>query len=312
MNIRIHAAFLAATVLFACPLAQSQGTGQVIVTILPKNGSELPPNVTQQDVQQVKANGKQAVVTSFVPLRGAQGNVELVILIDSSARTSLGRQMQDIERFVRSLPPNIKATIGYMDNGHAAFSTPLSTDREGTLKSLHLPVGGPGSNGSPYFCLSDLAHRWPSNDRAARREVVMITNGVDEYQRRLDPDDPYVQAAITDSIRAGMVVFSIYWTDAGRADLTQAANNAGQSLLVEMTEATGGKSFWQGMGNPVSFDPYFDELTRRLHNQYELGFTAPVGNKPELETFKLKLSVPGAEVDAPKQVFVVPQSAAAK
>ena len=32
-------------------------------------------------------------------------------------------------------------------------------------------------------------------------------------------------------------------------------------------QATGGKSFWQGMGNPVSFQPYFEELTRRLRNQ---------------------------------------------
>jgi hypothetical protein len=94
--------------------------------------------------------------------------------------------------------------------------------------------------------------------------------------------------------------------DQGRANQTSYANNTGQNLMQEVTQATGGKSFWQGMGNPVSFDPYFEELTRRFRNQYELGFTTNLGSKPEVETFKLKLSAPGTEVNAPQQVLVVP------
>jgi hypothetical protein len=60
------------------------------------------------------------------------------------------------------------------------------------------------------------------------------------------------------------------------------------------------------MGNPVSFQPYFDELTRRLRNQYELGFVSPLKGKAEVETMKLKLSAPGNDVNAPQQVLVVP------
>jgi hypothetical protein len=73
-----------------------------------------------------------------------------------------------------------------------------------------------------------------------------------------------------------------------------------------VAQATGGKSFWQGFGNPVSLQPYFEELTRRFRNQYELGFVSPLNGKPEVETFKLKLSAPGEEVTAPQQVLVVP------
>jgi hypothetical protein len=230
--------------------------------------------------------------------------VELVVLIDGSARTSLGRQMEDIEKFVKSLPPNIRATIGYMENGNAELSGPLTADHEAVLRGLHLPVGSRGSNASPYFCLSDLAKRWPSQDRTARREVVMVTDGVDEYNRRYDPEDPYVQAAINDSVRAHMVVYAIYWRDQGRADQTQYADNTGQNLILNVTQATGGKSFWEGTGNPVSFQPYLEELTRRFKNQYEISFVAPIGNKPEIEGFKLKFKAPGSEVDAPQEVFV--------
>jgi hypothetical protein len=281
------------------------GQGQAVVTVLPKHEGELPASVTNQDLA-VKVNGKNAKVTKWMQYQSPGNNLELVLLIDDSARSSLGRQMGDIEQFIKSLPPNVTAAIAYMEDGRAVFAAPLSADHGQVLSALHLPGGVAGSSASPYFCLSDLAKNWPSKDPEARREVVMVTDGEDNYDRRFDPEDPYVQAAITDSVRARLVVYSIYWLNQGRADSTVSANFAGQGLLTTVTQATGGKNFWGGMGNPVSFEPYFDELTRRFRNQYELGFTSGLGSKPEVETLKLKLSAPGTEVDTPQQVLVVP------
>ena len=48
----------------------------------------------------------------------------------------------------------------------------------------------------------------------------MVTDGVDDYESRYNPDDPYVEAAINDATRARLVVYSIYWMDQGRADQT--------------------------------------------------------------------------------------------
>jgi hypothetical protein len=314
MNYKILCLCMAAAGLLfvARAFPQNQGQGQAIVTVLPKNDGEIAPNISQQDLQSVKVNGRQVKITAWEPLRSPQNQVELVLLIDNSARSSLGRQMQEIEQFVRSLPPNVKVGIAYMENGHAAFDGPLSADHELVLQSLHLPTGGSGTNASPYFCLSDLAKNWPTQDRNSRHEVVMVTDGVDSYQRLFDAEDPYVQAAINDSVRAGLAVYSIYWMDKGRFDSTNNANNAGQNWLTEVAEATGGKSFWQGMGNPVSFQPYFEELMHRLRNQYELGFSAPIGSRPEVQTLKLKLRAPGADVYAPQQVVVVPAGSAQK
>jgi hypothetical protein len=192
-----------------------------------------------------------------------------------------------------------------MQNGNSVLAGPLSSDRDAVIRGIHLPGGSVASNGSPYFCLSDLAKRWPSNDTSARREVVMITDGVDEYNRRFDPEDPYVQAAVADSARARLTVYAIYWRGQGRFDNTNYANNSGQNLMVIVTDATGGKSFWQGTGNPVSFNPYFEELTRRFRNQYELSFNVEFKGKPEVSEMKLKLKVPNSEVSSPQQVFVM-------
>ena len=287
----------------ALPQGEKQGQGTAVVTILPKHDGDAAPSVSPQSLN-LKVNGKEAQVTNWVPLQGANSSLELVVLLDSGSRSSLSNQMDEIAKFIKSLPPNAKATIGYMENGRAALTGPLSADHEAVLHGLHITSGIAGANGSPYFSLSDLANHWPSGDTAARREVVMVTDGVDEYNRRFDPDDPYVQAAEKDAVKAGLVVYTIYWAGHGRADSTAYANNTGQNLMLLVAEATGGKSFWEGMGNPVSFAPYLDELSRRLKNQYELSFTTPFNGKPQVEPLKLKFSAPGAEVTAPQQVFV--------
>jgi hypothetical protein len=304
------AIYAAALVLLGSTLGFSQdeshtGQGQAVVTVLPKHEGAMPPSVTGQDLS-VKVNGKQARVTAWKPLDSPANSLEVVVLIDSAARTNLGSQFDDITHFIRSLPPNTKAAIAYMQNGRALFAGPLTADPAKAVRELRLPMGSAGASASPYFCLSDLAKNWPSKDRGARREVLMLTDGVDYYEMGYDPEDPYVQAAINDSVRAGVVVYSIYWQNRGRFSSTRYETYAGQNYLNLVAQATGGKSFWMGMGNPVSFQPYLDELTRRFRNQYELGFAVGLTGKPQIQTLKLKLSAPGTEVNAPEQVLVFP------
>jgi hypothetical protein len=80
----------------------------------------------------------------------------------------------------------------------------------------------------------------------------------------------------------------------------------GQSLLQELTQATGGNSYWEGTGNPVTFQAFFEDLRKRFDNQYALEFTAPLDRKPQVETLKLKVEGLGLQVTAPQQVFVHP------
>ncbi|MGA3031651.1 MAG: hypothetical protein ABSD70_00105 [Terracidiphilus sp.] len=293
--------FVTVPAAFAADNNTQQGQGSAVVTVV--NGQELPGGIPQQALQ-LKVDGKESTITGWTALRGPQSKVELVVLIDDGARTSLGTQLSEIAKFIGGLPPNAEVAVAYMMNGRAAFSGPLTGDRATVERQLHLPLAGmPGINASPYFCLSDLAKHWPSQNTSARREVVMVTDGVDNYDRRFDPQDPYVQAAIDDAVRARLVVYSIYWTNSGRFDSRMYGANAGQNLLAEVTEATGGNSYWMGFGNPVSFQPYFADIDRRLDNQYELDFMTPVGSKPQIENLRLKLNAP-AKVDAPQQVYV--------
>jgi hypothetical protein len=306
-------AVLVAGVLVSAPLAfsqtEGQGQGQAVVTILPKKTDAAVPNVSQQSLR-VEVNGKLSQISNWQPLRGPQATVELVLLVDDGARVSLGREFDDIRQFIQSLPPNVKISFAHMQNGRAALAGPFTADHAKAAQQLHLPLGAPGYSASPYFCLSDLAKSWPSADRSARREVIMITDGVDYYHLQYDPEDPYVQAAIQDSVRAHLVVYSIYWRNTGPADRSWYENNAGQNLLLEVTNSTGGNSYWEGFGNPVSMQPFFDDFDRRLNNQYELDFTAPLRGKGEVASLKVKVSANDVKTTGPQKTWLAPSGLA--
>jgi len=275
--------------------AQNSGQGRAIVTVFAKH-SEVAPNISQQDVG-ARVNGKEATVTGWAQFKGADDGLELVLLIDGGAR-NLGRQFDEIKQFVQALGPRTKIAVGYMENGRSAMAGPLSADHKQVLNELHLPAG---AFSNPYFSLSDLAQNWPSRDPRVRREVVILTDGIDPNNQRFDADDPYVQSAIRDSVRAGLVVYTIYWRSRPENSM---ASNGGESLMGELAAATGGKNYWSGTENPVSFQPFFDDVLKRLANQYALGFTARLDRKPMVETMKVKIEALGLEVTAPQQVFV--------
>lgn len=305
---KLHSLFAAAGVIaaFALPAAFAQSTegatAKTIITAVPKNG-ELTPAIQASDFK-VKVNGKSVVTDSVTPLRGNHAGIELVVLIDSGARSSLGRQMGEIRSFVQSLPPSAEVAVAYMVNGRADFQQPFTTDKNQALQSLHMPGGSAGSSASPYFCISDLARNWPSHNTENRREVIAITDGIDPYEVHFDPSDPYLRSAIDDSIRAGVIVDAIYWHDAGLASHVGFLASGGQSLLTLLTENTGGRLYYSGLANPVSFSPFFSEIGRKLDNQYELGFTIPAKTKSQVESLSVKLQVPGMKLAAPELILV--------
>jgi len=47
-------------------------------------------------------------ITNFTPLRGTNDRLELVVMMDSGAETSLATQLGEISDFVKSLPPDAK------------------------------------------------------------------------------------------------------------------------------------------------------------------------------------------------------------
>jgi hypothetical protein len=279
------------------------GGASTIVTVEPKGGGEQAAPVP---ASAVKVNNKNAEVAGWTAYsaNATQPNLQLVLLIDDGARSSLGLHLKEMQAFLAQQPQTTEVAVAYMRNGTAQLTGPFTTNHDQAAQTLRLPISAPGTNGSPYFSLSDLFKRWPAHRPEERREVVMITDGIDRYTGlRYDPSNPYITATIRDAIRNGVVVYSIYFHNAGFADRTGAGINSGQNYLTQLCAAVGGDFFYQGFGNPVDFTPYLNQINRKLGNQYELRVQPPAGAK-NIVNLKVQVSAANTRTQAPQQIFL--------
>lgn len=286
----------------AAESARSQPVAQIIVTAHAQQQKATPPTLDRSDV--IVFQGKQrAVVTDLKPLKGDQSKTQLFIYIDDSLRSSaLGTQIPALKQFVQQLPSSTEVAIGYMRNGAYALTQDFTTDHARAAATIRLPVSSPGLNGSPYFALSYLAKHWPSKEETDRRVVLMLTDGVDRYYTTFSTDNPYLQAAEKDAQKAGLLVYSIYMRDAGAYGSSSLGVTLGQSLLNQVSEATGGYSYSEGLNTPVSLTPYLDQFSRALQNQYKLTFMAK--DDSGAQSFKLQTELPGVKLTGPRTAYI--------
>lgn len=286
--------------------AQDAANGpSTIVTVEPKGSGELAEPVPESAVK-AKVNGKDAKVEDWQAFttNGTQPNLQLVLLIDDGARSSLGLHLQELQRFITQQPPTTEVAVAYMRNGTAQLTGAFTTNHEQAAQTLRLPISAPGTNGSPYFSLSDLLKKWPAHNPDERREVVMITDGVDRYNGlRYDPSNPYLEATMRDALRNRVVVYAIYFHNAGFADRTDEGINSGQNYLTQMCTTLGGDFFFQGFSNPVDFTPYLNQINRKLGNQYELRVTPAAGAK-NIVNLKVQVSAPNTKTQAAQRIYL--------
>ncbi len=303
MPLRFSVLLLAAAALYSQDKPAIPGTpARAIVTAEARKSGE-PPALSQQDIQVLEGKTRDAV-TGWIPMQGAHASLELLILIDDGAGQSVGTELNDLRDFINSQPETTAIAVGYMRNGTVEYTSHLTKDHAQAAKTMRLPVGEAGISGSAYFSLSEVAKKWPGVN-AERREVLMITDGIDRYGFGTGLDDPYVLASIADAQRAGIIVFSIYSSGSGHMGHSFWRNSWGQNFLSRVSDETGGESFYIGFGNPVSFKPFLDDLSSRLNGrQYQLAFAAQPQNKAALRPIKVHTEVPNADLAYPDRVWV--------
>jgi len=275
----------------------------ILVTVEPKHGSNVP-DIKRDDVMVYQGKDRDQV-TDWTPAQGDRGALELFILIDDEANTSLGSQLQDIRQFINAQPPSARIGVAYMQNGIARVAQELSSNHAQAADALRLPLGESGANASPYFSLSDLVKKWPANTE--RREVLMVSDGIDRYYGDGDLEDPYLLAAIDDAGKAGIEVSAIYTPGVGHYGHSYWQNYWGQIYLSQLADKTGGEAYYIGFtGAPVSFAPYLDDLARRLEHQYFLGFLAKPEKKAGWQRIRLSTEIPNVDLVSAGRVYVSP------
>lgn len=274
-------------------------SNQAVITVKP---SEQAENLTPSDVTAL-AERSPVEVVGLERLAGKLADMQLFVLLDDSTRSSsLGIQLDELKKFLAALPPTTQVAIGYMRNGSFGLVRGFTADHQQAADALRLPAAIPGENGSPYFVLSDLAKHWPSKESTNRRAVLMLTDGVDRYYTQANMDDPYVEAAIQDSLKAGVVVYSIYLHGAGLYGRSSWGTNIAQSRLIQVSDETGGHAYFQGFTDPVSVAPFLLNFAERLDSQYRVTF-GPLRGKG-MRTLTIRSAVPGVKIEGPTRVYV--------
>lgn len=278
---------------------------QKTVTVRVLGDNKRMPEVNREDVI-VKQGNRRLNVTGWTPARGDRAGLQLFILIDDASDTSVALQYDDLRSFIKSQPATTLVGLGYMQNGTVRIAQNLTTDHDQVANSLRLPMGSVGAYGSPYLSVINLMKRWPDNSN--RREVIMITDGIDRARRgypyRRLSINPDVTTASTVAQRTGTIVYTIFTRGVGRLGRNFWEITNGQNGIARLSEETGGESYYLGTQNAISFRPYLDDLQLALDNQYLLEFHAVAGKKPGLQSVKLNTEVAGVELSSANNVWV--------
>jgi len=296
-------AILAKPVIAQQPAPASGSQVQMTVSVEARHGNEVP-TINQSDVSVFEGHDRDQI-TSWVPAQGDRAGLQLAVLLDDSTGLSVASQLDDIRAFINAQPPSTLVAVGYMRNGTASLVQNFTSEHAAAAKALRMPMGIASAGASPFFSLSDLVKRWPMDPRLPRREVLMITAGIDVYFGA-GPSDPYVAAAIADAQRAGVIVYCIYNPAAGHFGHDYYRDYWGQNYLAQIADETGGESYYNSVGSTpaVAFAPYLNELTKQLQHQYVTTFVPKPEKKPGLQKVRFSTEVQNADLVAADKVFV--------
>jgi hypothetical protein len=271
----------------------------VVASVEARHGKDIPAVDNKEDVRVFE--GKERLrVTDWVPLQGSTAGLELLVLIDEATGQTVASQFDDLRRFMSAQPSTTAIAVGYMEFGTVRMAQNFTKDRDAAGKALRIPLGAVAIGSSPFLSITDVIKRWPQSK--SRHAVLLVSDGIDPLQPGIS--DTYLDQAIETAQRTGTQVYSIYASGAGHFGHSLWRINQGQNNLSELTDKTGGESYFQGLSTPVSFAPFLEEFAERLNHQYMLTFEIKPDKKPSYRHVRLETEVPNAELVTADRVYV--------
>jgi VWFA-related protein len=200
--------------------------------------------------------------------------LSLAILIQDDLTSEFNLQLRDLKNFIRSLPRGSRVMVAYVRGGTLQIRQRFTDDLAKAADSLRVVLSNSaGSPRNPYDGVVDALNRFDALP-AGRRAILLVSDGVDVSTgieatpgQSIDLDRAILRAQ-----RRSVAVFSVY----SPTVLTQNAGSrlilGGQGSLQRLADETGGRAFFQGSIAPISFDPFFRDLTLLLNRQFLLSY----------------------------------------
>jgi hypothetical protein len=279
--------------------AQTAPVTTVVTVLGPKYTP--PPAISKDDIAVYEGKQKRDI-NSWVPAQGDKATLELAIVIDDADSPDLGIQFTDITNFIKSQPKTTGVAIFYASNGTVQAASQFNTDHDAVVKALRMPFGRGAAYSSIYLSLMNLISRWPVT--GARREILLLADGIDRF--RGDPFSPDVPATVEKAQKAGIIIHTLFASGVGRFSRNFYRVSLGQSNLAQLSDGTGGESFFQGTQTPISFAPFLQQLDTVLKNQFFLTYATERSKKKggELRSFRVHSEQNNVEISHAQKVFV--------
>ena len=201
--------------------------------------------------------------------------LSLAILIQDDLSSSFNLQIQDLKAFIRRLPKGSRVMVGYIRGGNMQVRQRFTDDLDAAANSLRIVASSSAvAPLNPFDSVIDALNRFDALP-AGRRAILLVSDGLDVTQG-LSNSTPGqsidLERAITRAQRRSVAIFSFYYP----ASFTSGGDGRlilnGQGSLGKLSDETGGRAFFQGSIAPISFHPFFRDLTLLLNRQFLLSY----------------------------------------
>lgn len=265
-----------------------------ITTRAPKTQNELESigNIT------VREDGE---VQRVLSIRGeGVSPLTVAIILQDGVVPSVSSDVGKIADFIRRLPRGSRVLVGYIRSGSLQVRQKFTTDLERAAEAVRPPVTFASAAGfNPYVEIIEGLKRFDSQP-GGRRAMFVVSDGLDP-SRGLDisPQSLNLERAIKEGQRRGVAIYSLY-APSNIASLNGNSFVVGnaQGSLQRLSKETGGRAFFQGLGAPVSFDPFLREFAIALTRQVALTYLS-THPKKGYHRIQVTSDKPGVEIDHP-------------
>lgn len=196
--------------------------------------------------------------------------VNLAILIQDDLVSHVSNELDITREFIRSLPAGSQVMVGYIRTGSLQVRQPFTPDLANAARSLRIVVSSTSASPyNPYVEVLDALKLFDSNSKNPN-VVLLISDGLD-VSRGFDSSSVLnsidMNRAIKEAKRRDVSIYSFYAPSVGVTRRNFLAASWGQSSLNRISDETGGKAFFQGTNDFVTFNSYFERLTRALNQK---------------------------------------------
>jgi hypothetical protein len=200
--------------------------------------------------------------------------LNLAILVQDDLVSRVGNEIEATREFIRTLPAGSRVMVGYLTIGSLQVRQEFTEDLERAGRALRIPAGTEiAAPYNPYVEVIEALRHFEAEGKN-RNVVLLISDGLD-VSRGFDSftslNSVDMQRAVREAKRRNVAVYSFYAPAVGLSSSNRQAISYGQGALNRLSNETGGRAFFQGTSF-VSFNPYFERLSRTLNNESEVGF----------------------------------------